>query len=84
VRVVNDMVVFPLDVRASGGVPLADLRYPPLHTARAEPGRPGMLAGEVGELAGDPLPDDIQLNDPHGFNAYLLPVFTDDRLCSRA
>jgi hypothetical protein len=75
------MVVFPLGVRVSGGVLLADVWQSPLHTARAEPGRPGMLAGEFGEPAGEPLPGDVQLNNPHSFNAYLVPAFTGDRLC---
>ncbi|MGC2655654.1 MAG: hypothetical protein WA317_19100 [Mycobacterium sp.] len=73
-RVVNDMVVFRPDLRVSGRVLLASLRYPPRHDARTEPGGPGRLAGQVWELAVEPLTGNVELNHPHSFAAYLVPA----------
>ena len=72
-RVVIDMYVFPSTWGLSGRVLLAKLRYTPMHVARAEPGGPQRLAGQVGELTGEPLPGDVELNHPHSFTAYLVP-----------
>src|ERR1700739_4817011 len=64
-RVVSDMVVLPFTVRPSRSVRVAEMRNSPVHGTSIEPYGPQRLAAKVGNLPGELVAGEIELNDQH-------------------